>query len=253
MSDSPIPNPPDNQPHADSSLWLPDDLRQASSVAIEAITCSIKILRIAQGPRTWDESIDEELTGQVCNLLHLGQKARDKLKLLADELTRLRLRSSLPTPTFCGFQGQFAMGLAVKFAYSVLDLYVLPYERDDGDWGAHLYPHPPLNPLARQQIRSRLQLLPISNAQAARKEFTRMIEEEATFAARARLTAEIIPVIPIQDQIRLTTAQVAAIIGVSDRTVYEWRKNGRLTSYEDKNGHLVFSKSTLELLRGLRK
>jgi hypothetical protein len=55
------------------------------------------------------------------------------------------------------------------------------------------------------------------------------------------------------DPICLTTAEVAKYIGVSDRTVREWRKNGKLVVVEDDKCRLYFSKSSLEVLRQARQ
>jgi hypothetical protein len=56
----------------------------------------------------------------------------------------------------------------------------------------------------------------------------------------------------IPDPIQLTITEAARFVGVSDRTIREWRTNGKLLVVEDKDGHLVFSKSTLEILRASR-
>lgn len=55
--------------------------------------------------------------------------------------------------------------------------------------------------------------------------------------------------IPLHDQIRLSVANAAQVVGVSDRTIREWRHNGKLVVKEHESGHLVFSKSALEILR----
>jgi excisionase family DNA binding protein len=57
---------------------------------------------------------------------------------------------------------------------------------------------------------------------------------------------------PIPDPIRMTITEAAKFVGVTDRTIREWRANGKLAVVEDENGHLVFSKSTLEMLRDSR-
>ncbi len=53
----------------------------------------------------------------------------------------------------------------------------------------------------------------------------------------------------ISDPVRLTITEAANYVGVTDRTIREWRSNGKLTVVEDKNGQLIFSKSSLEILR----
>jgi excisionase family DNA binding protein len=50
----------------------------------------------------------------------------------------------------------------------------------------------------------------------------------------------------------MTITEAAKFVGVTDRTIREWRANGKLAVVEDENGHLVFSKSTLEMLRDSR-
>jgi excisionase family DNA binding protein len=57
----------------------------------------------------------------------------------------------------------------------------------------------------------------------------------------------------INDPIRLSVTEAAKYIGVSDRTVREWRGNGKLTVVEADNGQLIFSKSSLEILRQARQ
>jgi len=57
----------------------------------------------------------------------------------------------------------------------------------------------------------------------------------------------------ITDPIRLSITEAAKFIGVTDRTVREWRGNGKLTVLEDHNGQLIFSKSSLEILRQARQ
>jgi len=57
----------------------------------------------------------------------------------------------------------------------------------------------------------------------------------------------------ICDPIRLTITEAAKYIGVSDRTIREWRSNGKLTVIEDKDGQLIFSKSSLEILRQAKR
>jgi excisionase family DNA binding protein len=47
--------------------------------------------------------------------------------------------------------------------------------------------------------------------------------------------------------------EAAAYVGVTDRTLREWRNNGKLLVLEDGNGHLTFSKSTLEILKQSRR
>jgi len=54
------------------------------------------------------------------------------------------------------------------------------------------------------------------------------------------------------DPIRLTITEAAKFVGVSDRTIREWRRNGKLTVVMDEDGHLVFSKSELQMLRDAR-
>jgi excisionase family DNA binding protein len=56
----------------------------------------------------------------------------------------------------------------------------------------------------------------------------------------------------ISDPIRLTIAEAAKYLRVSDRTVREWRTNGKLAVAKDENGLLLFSKSTLDILRASR-
>jgi hypothetical protein len=82
---------------------------------------------------------------------------------------------------------------------------------------------------------------------------------EATYPARPRVKGsqesgrepgDTIPSIP--DPIRMSIAEAAKFVGVSDRTIREWRSNGKLLVIEDEKGHLVFSKSTLEMLRDSR-
>jgi excisionase family DNA binding protein len=54
------------------------------------------------------------------------------------------------------------------------------------------------------------------------------------------------------DPIKLTITQAAKFVGVSDRTIREWRRNGKLNVVMDEDGHLVFSKSELQMLRDAR-
>jgi excisionase family DNA binding protein len=56
----------------------------------------------------------------------------------------------------------------------------------------------------------------------------------------------------IDDPIRLTITEVARYVGVSDRTIREWRDNGKLPAIQDGDGNLLFSKSTLNVLRDSR-
>ena len=56
----------------------------------------------------------------------------------------------------------------------------------------------------------------------------------------------------IPDPIKMTITEAAKFVGVTDRTIREWRTNGKLTVIEDETGHLVFSKSILEMLRKSR-
>ena len=51
------------------------------------------------------------------------------------------------------------------------------------------------------------------------------------------------------DLICLSIVQVANFVGVSDRTIREWRKGGKLTVREGNRGQLLFSKSELEIRR----
>lgn len=53
----------------------------------------------------------------------------------------------------------------------------------------------------------------------------------------------------ISDPIRLTVTEVAKYIGVSTRTISQWRTDGKLFAVEDENGQLTFSKSSLDILR----
>jgi excisionase family DNA binding protein len=57
----------------------------------------------------------------------------------------------------------------------------------------------------------------------------------------------------IDDPICLSVTEAARYIGVTDRTVREWRTNGKLAVVEDDNGQLLFSKSSLEILRQARQ
>ena len=57
---------------------------------------------------------------------------------------------------------------------------------------------------------------------------------------------------PITDPIQLTRAEAAKLVGVTTRTIYDWGKNGKLPCFKVGNG-LVFSKSTLEILRDSRR
>jgi excisionase family DNA binding protein len=54
------------------------------------------------------------------------------------------------------------------------------------------------------------------------------------------------------DPIQMTITEAAKYVGVSDRTIRDWRANGKLKVHQDDHGHLVFSKSTLEMLRASR-
>lgn len=54
------------------------------------------------------------------------------------------------------------------------------------------------------------------------------------------------------DSIRMTITEAAKFVGVTDRTIREWRANGKLQIREDANGYLLFSKSTLQILRDSR-
>lgn len=56
----------------------------------------------------------------------------------------------------------------------------------------------------------------------------------------------------VTDPIRMTITEAAKFVGVTDRTIREWRLNGKLTVAENESGHLVFSKSTLQMLRDSR-
>jgi excisionase family DNA binding protein len=55
------------------------------------------------------------------------------------------------------------------------------------------------------------------------------------------------------DAIKMTIAEVARYVGVRDRTIREWRENGKIRVVEDKHGHLIFSKSSLQILRESRR
>jgi len=57
----------------------------------------------------------------------------------------------------------------------------------------------------------------------------------------------------IADPVQLSVTEAAKYIGVTDRTIREWRRNGKLVAVEDANGQLLFSKSTLEILRAARQ
>lgn len=57
----------------------------------------------------------------------------------------------------------------------------------------------------------------------------------------------------IDDPIRLSVADVAKVVGVSDRTIREWRANGKITVFEEPSGQLCFSKSELEIFRQSRR
>ncbi len=55
-----------------------------------------------------------------------------------------------------------------------------------------------------------------------------------------------------EDAIRMTPTEAATFVGVTDRTIRVWRANGKLKVVQNKDGHLVFSKSTLQMLRDSR-
>ncbi len=57
----------------------------------------------------------------------------------------------------------------------------------------------------------------------------------------------------IDDPIRLSVAEAAKYVNVSDRTIREWRSNGKVTVIEEPPGQLCFSKSELEILRQARR
>ncbi|HZZ77934.1 MAG TPA: helix-turn-helix domain-containing protein [Gemmataceae bacterium] len=56
----------------------------------------------------------------------------------------------------------------------------------------------------------------------------------------------------ISDPICLTVTEAARYIGVSDRTIREWRQSGKLPSEETGDGKILFSKSTLEFFKATR-
>lgn len=53
----------------------------------------------------------------------------------------------------------------------------------------------------------------------------------------------------INDPICLSITEAAKYVGVTDRTIRQWRTDGKLTVIEDSLGRLTFSKSSLEILR----
>jgi len=53
----------------------------------------------------------------------------------------------------------------------------------------------------------------------------------------------------VNDPICLTITEAAKYVGVSDRTIRQWRTDGKLVVLEDEHGQLIFSKSSLEILR----
>lgn len=57
---------------------------------------------------------------------------------------------------------------------------------------------------------------------------------------------------PILDPICLSVVEAAKYLGVTDRTVRDWRKNGKLVVREDENGQWYFSKSDLQIMRSAR-
>jgi len=77
-------------------------------------------------------------------------------------------------------------------------------------------------------------------------------ESETPVGDRIKSLAEQ-PAPLIQDPICMTSTEAAEFVGVADRTIREWRTNGKLTVIENESGHLVFSKSTLDMLRASRR